>query len=109
MADNTARAKQFMPFAALRGYYAMVLAKNRVVEPRRELIGDAAERLSRKLGLIKKGMMITVRFYRNDAYDTVTGMVTRIDPEYRYITIVKTKISFDDITEVSSPEIPDGE
>lgn len=109
MADNTARAKQFMPFAALRGYYAMVLAKNRVVEPRRELIGDAAERLSRKLGLLKKGMMITVRFYRNDAYDTVTGMVTRIDPEYRYITIVKTKISFDDITEVSSPKIPDGE
>lgn len=54
MADNIARAKQFMPFAALRGYYAMVLAKNRVVEPRRELIGDAAERLSRKLGLVKK-------------------------------------------------------
>lgn len=109
MADNTARAKQFMPFAALRGYYAMVLAKNRVVEPRRELIGDAAERLSRKLALVKKGMMVTVRFYRTDAYDTITGMVTRIDPEYRYITIVKTKIPFDDITEVSSPEIPDGE
>ncbi len=109
MADNTARAKQFMPFAALRGYYAMVLAKNRVVEPRRELIGDAAERLSKKLGQIKKGMMITVRFYRNDAYDTITGLVTRIDPEYRYIAIVKTKIPFDDITEVSSSEIPDGE
>ena len=109
MADNAARAKQFMPFAALRGYYAMVLAKNRVVEPRRELIGDAAERLSRKLGLVKKGMMITVQFYRTDTYDTITGMVTRIDPEYRYITIVKTKIPFDDITDVSSPEIPDGE
>ena len=109
MADNTARAKQFMPFAALRGYYAMVLAKNRVVEPPRELIGDATERLSKKLGMVKKGMMITVRFYRTDAYDTITSMVTCIDPEYRYITIVKTKIPFDDITEVSSPEIPDGE
>ena len=109
MADNTARAKQFMPFAALRGYYAMVLAKNRVVEPPRELIGDAAERLSRKLGMVKKGMMITVRFYRTDAYDIITGMVTRIDPEYRYITIVKTKIPFDDITEVSGTDVPDGE
>ena len=58
MADNTARAKQFMSFAALRGYYAMVLAKNRVVEPRRELIGDAAERLSRKLVLVKKGIWL---------------------------------------------------
>ena len=104
MADNTARAKQFMPFAALRGYYAMVLAKNRVVEPRRELIGDAAERLSRKLALVKKGMMITVRFYRTDSYDTITGLVTRIDPDYRYITIVKTKIPFDDIADMSLPE-----
>ena len=83
----------------------MVLAKNRVVEPRRELIGDTAERLSRKLALIKKGMMITLRFYRTDAYDTITGLVTRIDPEYRHITIVKTKIPFDDITDVSGAEI----
>ena len=109
MADNTARAKQFMPFAALRGYYALVLAKNRVVEPRRELIGDAAERLSRKLALVKKGMMITVRFYRADAYDTITGMVTRIDPEYRYITIVKTKIPFDDIEDIYGANIVDVE
>ena len=105
MADNTARAKQFMPFAALRGYYAMVLAKNRVVEPRRELIGGAAERLSRKLTLVKKSMMITVRFYRNDAYETITGLVTRMDPEYRYITIVKTKIPFVDIADISGVEI----
>ena len=109
MADNTARAKQFMPFAALRGYYAMVLAKNRVVEPRRELIGDAAERLSRKLGLVKKDMMITVRFYRTDAYDAITGLVTRIDPEYRYITIVKTKIPFDDIADIYGANIVDVE
>ena len=109
MADNTARAKQFMPFAALRGYYAMVLAKNRVFEPRRELIGDAAERLSRKLGMVKKGMMITVRFYRTDSYDTITGLVTRIDPEYRYITIVKTKIPFDDITDIYGANIVDVE
>ena len=72
-------------------------------------IGNAAERLSRKLGLIKKGMMITVRFYRTDAYDTITGMVARIDPECRYIAVVKTKIPFDDITNVSGAEISDGE
>ena len=71
MADNTARAKQFMPFAALRGYYAMVLAKNRVVEPRRELIGDAAERLSRKLGLVKKGMIYT------DTLHTLLGVAEK--------------------------------
>ena len=108
MAD-TSRAKQFMPFAALRGYYAMILSKNRVVEPRRELIGDAAERLSAKLWQLKKGMIVRVRFYRVDAYETVEGIVTRVDPEYRYLTIVKTKIPFDDIVDVSGAEIVEPE
>ena len=108
MAD-VSRAKQFMPFAALRGYYAMILSKNRVVEPRRELIGDAADRLSAKLGQLKKGMMVRIRFYRVDAYETVGGIVTRIDPEYRYLTIVKTKIPFDDIVDVSGAEVVESE
>ena len=66
MADNTARAKQFMPFAALRGYYAMVLAKNRVVEPPRELIGDATERLSRKLALRNNWLYAVI--YKNTVF-----------------------------------------
>ena len=36
------RARQFMPFAALRGYYDLVHAKEVVPEPRRPLADDEA-------------------------------------------------------------------
>lgn len=49
------------------------------------------------------------RFYRVDAYETVEGIVTRVDPEYRYLTIVKTKIPFDDIVDVSGAEVVESE
>lgn len=37
------RARQFMPFASLRGYYAYVREQERHREPRRELSDDQAE------------------------------------------------------------------
>ena len=104
MAD-TSRAKQFMPFAALRGYYDRIQAKNRVVEPKKEIVADEAERLSDKLSQVKKNMMVRVRYYQTDAYVNIEGIVTRIDPEFRYLTIVKTKIPFDDIVDVSGDGI----
>ena len=104
MAD-TSRAKQFMPFAALRGYYDMIQTKNRVVEPKKEIVADEAERLSDKLSQVKKNMMVRVRYYQTDAYVNIEGIVTRIDPEFRYLTIVKTKIPFDDIIDVSGDGI----
>jgi hypothetical protein len=49
--------------------------------------------------------MVRVRYYQTDAYVNIEGIVTRIDPEFRYLTIVKTKIPFDDIVDVSGDGI----
>lgn len=105
MGNSCDRAKQFMPFAALRGYYELVQEKERVIEPRRELSDEQAEVLSRRLCHIQKGMMVTVRRYRDDAYETVRGVVSRISPEFRHLTIVKTRIPFDDILTVDAAEL----
>ena len=43
------RAKQFMPFASLKGYYEMTRKREHIREPRRELSEDSAEELNRKL------------------------------------------------------------
>ena len=104
MAD-VSRAKQFMPFAALRGYYTMIREKTRIIEPRKELVADEADRISDKLNQIKKNMMVRIRHYVVDSYVTTEGIVTRIDPEFRYLTIVKTKIPFDDIIDISGDGI----
>lgn len=101
MENRIDRAKQFMPFAALRGYYELVRDKERIVEPRRELSEEASEELSMRLSLIQKGMILRVRYYRGEAYESVQGVVTRFDPVFRILTIVKTQVRFGDIIAVS--------
>ena len=94
------RAKQFMPFAALRGYYDLVRQKERVPEERRELTEEMGERLSRVFACAQKGDMLAVTHYDQDAYVTTTGVLTRFDPVARTLTIVKRTISFADLLAV---------
>lgn len=94
------RARQFMPFAALKGYYDLILQKQRVVEPRRDLSEDAAEELSHKLAQLKSGQMIRVTHYDTDAYVQTVGVLTRFNLAERYLTVVKTHIPLDDIVDV---------
>ena len=94
------RARQFMPFAALTGYYEVIKQREKIIEPRKELSEDEAEILSDKLSKVQKGMLITLTYYNEDCYETLTGLVSDFDPIYRTITIVKTKIAIDDIYEI---------
>ena len=91
------RARQFMPFAALTGYYEVIKQREKIIEPRKELSEDEAEVLSDRLNKVQKGMLITLTYYNEDCYETLTGLVSNIDPVYRTITIVKTKIAIDDV------------
>ena len=92
------RAKQFLPFNSLRGYYDLIREKEKEVTPKRELSNDDLLELSNKLKEIKKNMMVKITFYDVDSYKTISGLVSKIDFTYKYIVIVKTKISFNDIS-----------
>ena len=92
-----ARAKQFAPFAALRGYYDMIRSKQRRIQPRREMSEDYAEELSRKMQQVRKGSMVRIIHYDHDGYIVTEGSVSRLDTDFRSMTIVKTVISLDDI------------
>ena len=74
------RARQFMPFASLRGYYDFIREQERVKEPRRELSEDDAQELSDVLGKTARGVM-----------------VSEFDPVFRSLCIVRRKIPFGDI------------
>ena len=99
------RARQFLPFATLRGYYDLIRERERIPEPRRGIPPEDAARLSEKLNQVKKGRLITVVHYSVDAYETTEGMVSAIDPVFRTLTIVKTEIQFDDIFDISGEGI----
>ena len=96
-ASKEERARQFLPFNALTGYYQMILEKQRVSEPKKELSEDEAAALSDKLKSLRRHDLVSVIFYDKDAYITKTGMITDIDFTFQTLTIVKTKIPFQDI------------
>lgn len=95
------RAKQFMPFAALKGYPDALRKKEKIIVPRMELSEEYEEELDRKLRQVRKNDIVTVVYYCKDEYLKMTGMVSRIDETARVLKIVNTKIGFDDICDIS--------
>lgn len=100
------RARQFMPFAALSGYFDLIRQRQRTVQPFRELAEDEAEALSHKMAWVKKGSMVDICYYDRDAYVHRKGMVSRIDEVERAIWVVKERIPFDMILDIRAEGMP---
>ncbi len=98
--DREIRAKQFMPFDALKGFREAMAEKERIIVPKRDLSDEQKEELGRKIRQIQKKDIITVEFFQNRQYMRVTGMVTRIDDASRVLEIVNTRIAFTDISDL---------
>ena len=91
------RAKQFMPFAALKGLEEVLSEKEKVVVEKVELTEDSIEQLNWKVSQLKVRDIATVVYFSKGEYLKVTGMVSRMDPLSRILQIVNTKINLDDI------------
>lgn len=98
--DRAERAKQFMPFDALKGFREALEEKERIVVPKRELSEEQKEELDLKMRQVRKGDIITVEYFHDGEYVQVTGRVSGIDEVGRVIKIVNTKIEMEDIVEV---------
>jgi hypothetical protein len=103
--EKTSRAKQFLPFATLKGYYDEIRERKRVIQPRRDRTDEEDILLSYQMNQIKKGMMIKVVYYAREAYETTEGLVTHIDLAFHTLSIVKTKISLNDIYVIQGDDL----
>ena len=101
------RARQFMPFAALTGYYDLVEARARTAQPFHELTEDEAAVLSRRMAAVRKGSMVDITYYDRDAYVHRQGVVSRIDEVERALWVVKERVSFDMIRDIRAQGMPD--
>lgn len=88
------RARQFMPFAALRGYYGLVRDKERVVEPWVPLADDEARTLDETIAELARGDVVRCVFYEKDGYRALVGAVGQVDLIYRDLWIVRERIPF---------------
>ena len=100
--DKSERAKQFMPFAALKGYEQALREKEKIVVPKKELSEDEKEELDRMMQSVKRGDVITAVYYNEDdeEYIQVTGVMTKIDLTSRMLRIVNTNIPLDAVCEL---------
>lgn len=99
------RAKQFMPFAALKGYEDALRKKEKVTVPKAQLCPERQEELDRILRQIRRNDMVTAVYFQEGEYVKLTGMVSRIDGTARILKIVDTKIDFEDLYEVEVQEV----
>lgn len=95
------RAKQFMPFAALKGFEAAIAEKEKPVICKVEISEDRKEELDRKLKELNVNDIATIVYYNNGAYVKKTGMISKIDTSARYIRVINTKINFMDIYDIN--------
>lgn len=101
------RAKQFMPFAAVKGHTDALRQKEKRVVPRIELSEDMQEVLNRRLRRLRPNDIVTVVYYRAGEYIERTGMVSRLDFDAKNLWIAKEPIPAEDIRELRGERLGD--
>ena len=98
--DISNRAKQFMPFAALKGLPEALEKKEKIVVSRPDLTEERMEELDYKMHQVLRGMIVSVTYYEDEECFKKTGMVAKFSPDNRIIQVVDKKISFDAILDI---------
>ena len=94
------RAKQFMPFAALKGYEDALREKEKIRVEKIILTEERMEELNWKLNQVKQKDMITVIYYDKGEYLKITGVLSMLDQNVRVLKVVNQKIPFDSIYDI---------
>lgn len=94
------RAKQFMPFAALKGFEEELKKQEKVIVEKVELTEERKEELDRAFSQIRRRDMVEVIYYKDGEYLRLEGMVSKIDTDSGFLTVVNTKIPFTDLYDI---------
>jgi hypothetical protein len=94
------RARQFLSYDSLRGYKDTMREVNHRREPRRDMTEDRAEKLSRAVLRLEKGMQVSVIWYRGDHYEEWEGVLTGVQLSRRLLSVDNHRILFDDLWDI---------
>ena len=94
-------AVEFQPFDSLRGFREYLHEKERQPVYKKELMEDECERLNRLFQQLQKGMVVNIVYYHHQQYQTIQGMITQIDIDYRKVLFIDNqRIEFYDIRDI---------
>lgn len=101
MASRADRAKQFLPFDALKGLQEALREKEIEYEEKKELSEEILMELEKQFNKIEKGSNVSIKHYKNKKYIDITGIITNIDYIKRKIQINENEnINMCDILEI---------
>ena len=108
--DKEDRAKQFLPFDAMKGLHEALLRQEDLSTrvDRIELGEEDVAALSKTLSEIGRGDRIRVTFYRDGHYQVKEDIVLRLDEVKRLISFDGDKILFDDLLAIERFTPKDG-
>ena len=95
------RAKQFMPFAALRGFEALLAAVARPKEAWVELSEDQIDELNTVLQSVRCGEWVRIVYYNKQKYTELIGVVDMINEQLQILSVQGIVISFRHIKELN--------
>ena len=95
------RAKQFLPFDALKGFQEALREKEREFEEKRELSEESLKVLDEELNKIEIRSRVKIKYYKNRKYVNIDGIVTNIDFIKKKIKINEENINIGDIVEIN--------
>ena len=96
--NRIARAKQFLPFDALKGFQEALREKEIEYEERKELSEETLNDLDNILNRIEVGSIVKIKYYKNRKYNEIQGTVTKID-------YIKKKIQIENENNINIADI----
>ena len=100
MQNNVNRAKQFMPFDALKGLQDALRLQEKIIENKIELGEDIEIELNKKISSLVRGDNVTIKYFYGIEYIETSGIIKKVDEINKNIELLNTKIDFDDILDI---------
>ena len=98
--DSNFRAKQFLPFDALTGFYDAIRKVEIMHEEKKEFSREQLDDLDKKIKLVKKNDLIKVKYFYQDEYIETIDKLKKIDKVYHKLLLNNLTVNFDDIMDI---------
>lgn len=100
MQNNDFRAKQFMPFDALKGFKEAIRIIENKGSKKKTLSDDSVSYINNKLKQLHKNSNVTIKYYDGLDYIETSGLIKKVDNINKQIYVLNSKINFGDILDV---------
>lgn len=105
MQSKLQRAKQFLPFDSLKGFYELIEKEEKQKDNKKELSEDILSNINKVMLNIKKNDNVLIKHYHNEKYIETIGKVKKIDKINKIIYLDNTKIYFDDVIDIKNMQL----